>query len=335
MTNKAMTISRFGRHAFGACAGIALLAGCGGSQTQFTPSGATQSDGLAQRNGAMTVHPDHSRSWMAPEAKRDTLLYISDVGTNDVYVYAYPTGVFLGALTGFNGPEGECVDKTGNVFIANYTASNILKYAHGGTSSIATLSDPGYLPGDCSVDPTTGNLAVTNYLTTGSGQGNVAIYKDAKGSPKAYYTAPFIHQMLFCGYDKGGNLFVDGEASGGAFAFAELPRGATSFKKISLNQHIEFPGAVQWDGTHMAVGDRNADVIYRFAIRGLNGKEVGSTPLIGSSNVNQFWIDGRKVVGSDPGAASVMFWNYPAGGSRTKTIGALDEPVGATISQGE
>lgn len=185
MTDKVTKVLKLGHYAFGACAAIAILAGCGGSQTQFNPSGATQSVApFLQRNGAMAVHPDHSRSWMAPEAKRDTLLYISDVGTNDVYVYAYPTGIFLGTLTGFSGPEGECVDKTGDVFIANYAASDILEYAHGGTSPIATLSDPGYLPESCAIDPTTGNLAVTNYLTTGAGQGNVAIYKDAKAGTR-------------------------------------------------------------------------------------------------------------------------------------------------------
>lgn len=226
MTNEARKISKFGHYAFGAWVAIAILAGCGGSQTQFNPSGATRSvaqpgvnpqsllSPMLQRDGAMAAHPDHSRSWMAPEAKRDNLLYISDVGTDDVDVYAYPKGVFLGTLTGFSGPEGECVDKTGDVFIANYAASSILEYAHGGTSPIATLNDPGYLPGGCSIDPTTGNLAVTNYLTTGAGQGNVAIYKDAKGTPKAYHADPLILEMFFCGYDKAGNLFVDGLTSG-------------------------------------------------------------------------------------------------------------------------
>ena len=66
--------------------------------------------------------------------------------------------------------------------------------------------------------------------TTGGGQGSVAIYKDAKGKPKAYYTAPFIFTMAFCSYDKAGNLFVDGGTSGsGAFAFGEIPKGSPSF----------------------------------------------------------------------------------------------------------
>lgn len=85
----------------------------------------------------------------------------------------------------------------------------------------------------------------------------------------------------------------------------------------------------------MAVGDRDTNVIYQFAISGAKGKEVGSTPLIGASDVNQFWIDGPKVIGSDSAAADVMFWNYPSGGSHTKTIGGLNEPVGATVSKGE
>jgi hypothetical protein len=345
MKNKHMTISGLVRYAFGVCTLMGTLAGCGGSQ--INPSGAMQGvaqpsvaaqsllSPFAQRSGAMAVHHDHSRSWMAPQAQRDSLLYISDLGTNAVYVYSYPKGTLLGTLTGFDAPFGECVDNKGDVFIANYEASNIPEYAHGGTSQIATLSDPGYLPGDCAVDPTTGNLAVTNFMTTGNGQGTVAIYKDAKGKPKAYYTDPVISQMAFCAYDKAGNLFVDGVTSGDTFAFAELPKGSTSFRKISLNQHINSPNGVQWDGTHMAVEDGSVGVIYRFAISGMKGAEVGSTPLIGSSNVVDFWIDGSKVIGPNNEAGSVTFWNYPAGGSGTKTIGGFVQPIGATVSKGE
>jgi hypothetical protein len=312
----------FSRYAIGVCAAIAMLPGCSGSQMPINPPGAT---------GA---HPDLSSSWMAPDARNRDLLYVSDIGTYDVYVYSYPKGELKGTLTGFSGPEGECVDEKGHIFITNYSASNILEYAHGGTSPIATLSDPGYYPLSCSVDPTTGDLAVTNYRTTGSGEGNVAIYKHAKSGRPVYYRVRVINAMGFCSYDNAGNLFVDGSTSGNAFAFAELPSGGTSFEKISLNQKIGFGGGVQWDGTHVAVADRDTNVIYQFAISGTKGNEVGSTPLIGASDVNQFWIEDPNVIGADPGAANVMFWNYPAGGSRTKTIGGLVEPVGVTVSRG-
>ncbi len=326
-----MTI-KFNRYALGACAAIVILPSCTGSQMQINPSAVTQSV-APQRNGAMPVHPDLSHSWMAPDAKNQALLYISDLNTYDVYAYSYPKGKLKGRLTGFGGPEGECVDKKGHVFIANFAASNVLEYAHGGTSPVATLSDPGYYPVGCAVDPTTGNLAVSNYVSTGGDPGNVVIYKEAKGVPAAY-ADPLVNDITFCGYDNAGNLFVDGLASGGAFAFDELSSAGTSLKKISLNKSIGVPGGVQWDGTYVAVGDRATNVIHRFTISGIKGKEEGSVSLGDSSDVNQFWTDGSKVVGSDTGAANARFWNYPAGGSPTKTISGLGEPVGATISLG-
>lgn len=51
-----------------------------------------------------------------------------------------------GTLTGFVRPQGECVDNAGDVFTADNGASNIADYAHGGTSPIAVLNDPGYVP---------------------------------------------------------------------------------------------------------------------------------------------------------------------------------------------
>jgi hypothetical protein len=269
---------------------------------------------------------------MAPDAKNQDLLYISDIGTYDVYVYSYPKGKLKGRLTGFGGPEGECVDQRGDVFIANFSSSSVLEYRHAGKSPIATLDDPGYYPVGCSVDPTTGDLAVTNYVTTvGGGQGNVVVYRDAKGSPEAY-ADPLISKMAFCGYDNAGNLFVDGVTSGSGFAFAELSSGGRSLKNISLNRSIGVPGGIQWDGTYVSVGDRETNMIYQFAISGTKGKEAGSTSLTGASEVNQFWIDSAQVIGSDPGAANVKFWNYPSGGSPTKAIAGFSQPVGATVS---
>ncbi len=269
---------------------------------------------------------------MAREAASQDLLYVSDEAASDVYVYSYPRGKLQGTLTGFNGPTGECADKTGDVFIANYDAANILEYAHGGTSRVATLKDAGYYPSSCSIDPTTGNLAVANEYATNSGHGNVVIYQGAKGVKKTHYYDPNIFYYFFCGYDNKGNLFVDGTPSTGPFVLAELPHGGASFKDISLNQSIAFPGAIQWDGTHLAVGD-HANMIYQFSISRRKGTEAGSTSLMGASDVGEFWIEGSKVIGADAGGPDVGYWNYPAGGSPTKTIkGALKEPRGVTVS---
>lgn len=124
---------------------------------------------------------------MLPEAKNNDLLYITD-GIENVYVYTYPQGQFVGELTGFIDPWGECVDSAGDVFIVSRTSQSggsglISEYSHGGTQPTATLDDPTFGEG-CSIDPTSGNLAVAGGYQSGVyPYGDVAIYADAQGNP--------------------------------------------------------------------------------------------------------------------------------------------------------
>lgn len=319
-----MYISNATRYALGVCAVVTTLVGCGASQVSLGPREPTG------QNEMLAVRPDRGRSWMAPDAKKANLLYISDLATDDVYVYSYPEGVLEGTLTGFKRPWGLCVDKGGKVFVTEESGFQIREYAHGGTTPLATLKDPGEDPGGCSVDPTTGDLAVANISTPATDPGDVAIYKKARGARRAYKDSE-ITFYEYCSYDNQGNLYVDGMTAS-AFVFAELPKGKTSFANIALNEKIQFAGGVQWDGNYVAIRDYEANVIYQFSISGSGGTETGATPLDGSSYVAQFWIQGSNVVGPDANSGNVMFWNYPAGGSPTKTINGLTTPWGVTIS---
>jgi len=272
---------------------------------------------------------------MSPDAKKGDLLYIATAGNNDVEVYSYPKAKLVGTLTNLNWPEGECVDKDGNIWITNFGisgAGDVVEYAHGGTTPVATLSDPYQHPLGCSVDPTTGDLAVTStYGTSSPGQGDVAIYKKARGTPKTY-TDQEIFYYYFCGFDSSGNLFIDGISSGSAVEFAELSKSSKTFTNLTLNKSIAHPGGVQWDGKYVAFGDQWNPIIYEFAISGSNGEEVSSTPLDGASGVAQFFIDDNTVIGPNVSNDLVGFWRYPAGGTATKTLTGLDEPVGTAIS---
>jgi DNA-binding beta-propeller fold protein YncE len=270
----------------------------------------------------------------AMPAGHGDLLYVSDTETSDVYVFSYPKGKHVQTLTGFADPAGECVDTSGDVFVTNTGGSNVLEYAHGGSSVIRTLNDSGYFPIGCSVDPVTGNLAVTNFSTSNSGPGNLVIYRHAKGKPTGNYTDSAINNMLLCSYDDAGNLFLDGLTQGSVFQFAELRKGGTALLNVKLNQSIQNAGGVEWDGTHVAVGDQATNVIYQFAISGKKGKKVGSTPLSGASEVFQFWIDGAKAIGPNAYGGDVGIWRYPAGGSAIRTIGGLYAPLGAVVSAG-
>jgi hypothetical protein len=276
-----------------------------------------------------------ARSWMAPEAKSKTLLYISDLGTDDVYVYSYPDDTLVGTLSGFSSPVRECSDSTGNVFITNTDAEQVLEYAHGGSKPIATYDDKGFLPEDCSVDPVTKALAVTNYGPGGSNTGSLAIYKAGTKIPKIIHDNS-LQAYLFCAYDGSGNLYVSALNDVYDFVLAELPKNAKKFVHIKLDQIFKTWGDVKWDGKYLAVGD-GISTIYDFSIGGKHGTKVATIELKRAVNVLQFWIDGATVIapdGPNGGHHDAGFWKYPGGGPPHGTvgIGLFKNPSAATIS---
>jgi hypothetical protein len=321
-----------GRNTLCSCVAAAMLAACGGSQPPIGAPGA-----MAQTS-ALATHADRGKSWMAPDAAGQDLLYVTDVRT--VTVYSYPQGKYEGTLRHFYIAQGECVDKKGDIFIADLGYYKVFEYAHGGTKRIATLDAAGPDPSGCAVDPTTGDLAVASLGFSDYGQNAfVAIYKNARGKPTTYQSSTF-YQYWFCGYDNKGNLFVDGLSAPGTghFALAKLPKGGSALKEVTPDQYIGWPGGVQWDGKHVAIGDQITPVIYQFSMHGSKAAKVGTTALgSGAYNVVQFFIDGQTVIAPDqhprPSNGDVLFYNYPAGGSATKKITkAVIDPHGAVVS---
>jgi hypothetical protein len=264
---------------------------------------------------------------MAPNTSAENLLYVTGA-CGGICVFSYPGGTLVGELADGNTPFGECVDKSGDVFVVDFGAeggtAGVVEYAHGGTSPIATLTDPGYYPEACSIDPTTGNLAVTNDSSGTGGTGVVAIYVDAKGDPTDY-ADPKIFYMGFCAYDDQGNLFVDGQYDHlGTFELDEMLKGSNNFKRIKLTQPPGSPLNLQWAGKYVALA-ASSTVIDHVAVKGSKGTVVGTTLLNGpvSDTEVQFWIQGGTIIapyGSGTNTEAVGLWRYPTGGRVRKSI---------------
>lgn len=311
------------------CAAAAFTAGCG-SPAAFAPQGAG--------SGGSPLFTSSAKSWIAPQAKSSDLVYVSDeIGRVDIL--SYPSGTLVGKLSGLS-PAGLCSDKAGHVFVTNTIGSDILEYAHGGKKPIATLLDFGFYPEGCSVDPTTGNLAVTNYSNLSQNPGNVAIYAHATGSPTTY-SDPAFGFYFFCSYDDKGNLYVDGvNGASTQMEFTELPNGGSSLTNISIDHSIGYPGAVQWDGKHLAFEDTSSDVVYRLKIKGTKAHVVQTIHFKGQHGdlLAQFWITGSTIImpygNRYRQTRNVGFWPYPAGGSPTTTVRIPDatELFGVTFS---
>lgn len=365
-----MTISKETSIRFSAGVALAALAGCASlspSSSAVNSSAAiptTATSTMLRSTAAVAQIPKPPqrltrRSWMLPEAKSDTLLYITDESYNAVFVYTWPKLKLVGELTGFYAPQGLCSDAKGDVFVANFAAYDVIEYAHGGTSPIATLQDEGnntqYFAAGCAVDPTTGNLAVTNDGGEENGDnpawGNVAIFKNASGTPTFVSNGSNIAYEYFDTYDNEGNLFIDGRAfTTYTYQLAELPSGSSTFTDIALTGGtIYFPGTVAWDGTDLILGDQkyNDDSesgFYRVSVSGSAATVVSTKPFTvkyiagkgPACDVDQFTYYASAIVGDDyewceHNYSSADVWKYPSGKLSRRALGPF-APIGAAIS---
>ena len=305
-----------GTYALSGGVAVALLAGCGGSQP---PIGAP---GAMPQTSAIATRAKRGKPWMLREAKSEHLIYATG-GCLGTCVFAYPGGKLVGTLdVGFGGSyasSGDFTDANGNVFISNN--DNIFEYAHGGTEPIATLDLPGSNAIGCSVDPTTGNLAV---VFSGSGK-NVAIFPGATGTP-ALYDSDI--DSAYCGYDNNGNLFVNGYGSENAFSIGELPNGGSGFSPISVSQSVGTPGQMQWDGNYVTYESRarHQITVSRLEISGSEATIVSTTRFEKVGEALQSWIYGDKIFipyvykGHSGHPDRVGVWKYPKGGKPTTSI---------------
>jgi hypothetical protein len=357
-------------------AGLAIvltaLAGCSGTAANTAPTTASLPQAAAPSTRAWakttavmppSVAPPHAltrRSWMLPEAKTDDLLYVSDESYNAVFVFAWPKLKLVGVLTGsgFDLPQGLCTDAVGDVFVANFAGYDVLEFAHGGTTPIATLQDEGsdtqYFAAGCAVNPKNGDLAVTNDGGEEGGDnpawGNVAIFKNASGTPTFYSNGSDIAYEYFPTYDDNGNLYIDGRAfSTYAYQLAELPMGSSTFNDISISgATLYYPGGLAWDGSNLILGDQRYNDIYqagfyRVSVSGSVGT-VQSGALLGvkyaqgkgpACDVAQFIYD-EGIVGSDyewceHTFSSTDVWKYPSGRRQKQKFGPF-APIGTALS---
>ena len=316
---------------------VAILTGCGGTGIQ-APATVTQST-------TTDVRPNRAGSWMLPEAKKESLLYVSlsrvESNGDDIYVFSYPQGKLVGALslTQYY-PRGLCTDRKGHLFVTTWgnstgTNSVVYEYVHGGTQPIATLSDPG-LGNDCAIDPKTGNLAVANWFGhLGSfDHGSVAVYQGARGTAIPYYDSN-IYWYEWCVYDTSGNLYVDGYNEGGSYPLAELPSGSGSFVNLTLDDESIDAQSLQWYGGNLVIGGwewtthQATEQVYEVQLSGSEGTIVRTTTISThtrarkrNANYGEYILRGQTLIGVGFNDPQVHLWDFPEGGFPTKSLEA-------------
>ncbi len=263
-----MNASGFRWRASGAVLAIAMTGGCGAGSLQQTPSAGSLSPATLPRgsDAALTAahdvsraaHPDRGRSWMRPDKKSGTLLYVGDWNTNDVFVYDFPSVRQVGQLTGFDEPYGTCVDSKGDVYIANFGSGTLVEYAPGAAKPLKTFS-PGGEPIGCSVDPE-GDVSATSFSPN-----EVTVY--ALGNPDngTTYSNSSCEYGWPMGYDDKGNLI--GESENTSIEVCALLAGTKAITVLTESGIvIDFPGGTSWDGKYIALGDQEAGGTFKTGV---------------------------------------------------------------------
>jgi len=259
-----------------------------------------------------------------------TLLYVAahyTSGGGVVEMLTYPKGRLVGTLNGVDRPpESLCSDSAGNVYVTALlfgSHSPIYEFAHGGNTPINTLEDPGFSVG-CSVDPTTGDVAVANSQFPGS-NGFVAIFHPGNNNPKLY-ASPSIKSFGGCSFDGNGDLLATILDRRDQNGLVMLRHGESKFTRLTLNKQLNEAGPVQWDGRYFAVGYVLPHKIYQVAVSG-SAATVVKTIRLGYRDYridNEFWIQNKTIVAVvgplSSGESAVGVWNYPQGGTATKIL---------------
>jgi hypothetical protein len=332
----------------------AFLAGCsGGSQTALSPA---QSGPQTSHVSSASLHgfspslrpvithltrPSQGKSFAAPDAtSAKVLLYVSEIDTGTVDFYKYNGGKNLklkGTLTGFEFPTPGCTDNKGNVFIPDFDLAQITEYAYGSSTPTQVLSDSGFEPFGCSVDPTTGNLAVVNFDSA-----SISVYTGATGTP-AVYSVPNNPIDEYTTYDNSGDLFVAGRNSSGIYALDEAVSGSTTFNSVSVNGGtIAFPGQIQWGGTYLLLGDQGSgsgSSVNQATVSGGTATIVKNVLLTGTSDVVAGYKRGSAAAGNatfaapDFGANTGYTFTFPGAAQLSTIPDANEGPYGAVLVQ--
>jgi hypothetical protein len=345
-----MVIHRMTRTAVTFCA-AAIVAACSSAQTPLAQTGIIPSS-VGESTALPAAQSSSGESWMSPAAASTReLLYISDPGTNAVLVYDYRTGHQVGDLTGFADPSGQCVDKAGDVWIANAGAQALVEYAHGAVTPLRALHTHGY-PVGCSVAPD-GDVAAASDAGRTARSSSIAVWGPHSVDPANYSNAN-CGTLSAPGYDDHNNLYVECQIADLTFIY-ELRAGGGALQKVPFDKTIFYPGGVMWDGQFLTLTDQNADfhgktAIYRARESATGGLSVAGTTLLneaceeGQTEVRQPFIvgnentpantqEGTVVIGANHDCGGGFdYWGYPAGNPLKKLGGAPRFAAGESVS---
>jgi hypothetical protein len=265
-----------------------------------------------------TAHRGAHRRMTGPK-----FLYVSDLGANDVQIFANAGFTNAGSITdSIDGPDGNWVDKSGNLYVANYKARNITEYAR-------RASTPTFVYASGMDDPVGVTTdALGNVYEADFAGGYVNEYN--QGTDAVVATCSPGGAVEGVAVDASGNVFVD-YYNGSVGAFVEYVGGLSGCAGTVLGVTIGYPGGMVMDKTGaLIVCDQTAPAV------DVIKPPYGSIKYhLGTGWIQPFHVTFNLVLKeayvADFGAAAVQVLEVPSGLNVTtlNSTNGLVQPIAA------
>jgi len=243
----------------GSAAVLAACSGSGPSSTQPALPGNTAQNGLhglasPARSGVVpqflanlhfgTASPDrHRRRGKLKE------LAVSDFGSGAVELLNAKYQETGSITSGLSGPDGDWIDSSGNLYVANYAGVDVSEYNKAG-SQIGTYSSGLGDPVDVTTDKH-GNVYVADF---GSFHASVVVeYAQGSNSPLNSCNTGYANEGV--AVDSAGDVFVSGDNPNGGAALLEYKGGLSGCSATALGASISNAGGLQVDKQGDLVAD--------------------------------------------------------------------------------
>jgi hypothetical protein len=289
---------------------IAVTAGCSQS---LEPSAQPASSALAPtamlpkdrwpKGHPYVVHPE-------PNAKRGRI-YSSSFGGDSVTYYLKGTGPnnpVAGTLSGtFENPQGMAIDPTGNLYVSNGNASEVLVYPPGASSPSTTLTDPVGFPVDVAIG-SDGTVYVANVWASMGNPGSVAVYAPGATTPTSVLRYQGFVQVAGVALDRSGNVFVSYDQSNGKFGtVAEFPAGSSN--PVATNISVGAVGGIGFDNAgHMLLVDQEAPSLNVYTPG--TSTPIAKLALPGVPIYFSFGKHGKNIFFADYSLGEIDVFNY-------------------------
>jgi sugar lactone lactonase YvrE len=216
-------------------------------------------------------------------------------------------------LTGLSRPQDLAFDSSNNLFVTNYLANTVSKFAPGATTTTATLTGlngPTGLAFDSS-----GNLYVSN-------QAGTTVSKFAPGATTPSATLTGLTQPGYMAFDSSGNLFVISYPGNTVSRFAP---GATT--PTATLTGLNGPADLAFDSSgNLFVSSFSGNTVSKFA----PGATTPTAYLTGLDGPNYLAFDslGNLFVGNGNFTASTVSKFAPGATTPSATLAVLGIPAG-------